>query len=409
MEIIETLQRSRPEIVHVFDELVRVLPEGVYLTYLKQSGNRFELRGVAQSSTRVSSFMRNIDASQWLADPTLQIVETRAKDTAGGASFTLFAEPAAPGLGRGRRGRDAYRQGQEEGGRQMNQLQALFEQLRNLDPNDPGRWPLGVRIGTAVLLFLVAAAGGYYFLVWKSKRPLLLEARRDGRPAAGIADHQGQARREPGCLPRPARRNGEILRRDAAAAAEQDRGAEPAGRHLADRPRGGPRGEAVPAAGREPEGLLRRAADQHPPDGRLSRDGQVRERHRCAAAHRDSARHRDHAGQRQGRHGPGRTRRSTSPRRPIATSTKRSRPRRSRRKPRARPRRTARARRSPLRARHDHEHDGEDTVVRLPARAARVVDRAAARGLRQRHGRAAGQGRRDQERIRVPASSRCPR
>jgi type IV pilus assembly protein PilO len=59
----------------------------------------------------------------------------------------------------------------------MNQLQALFEQLRNLDPNDPGRWPLGVRIGTAVLLFLVAAAGGYYFLVWKNKRPLLLEAR----------------------------------------------------------------------------------------------------------------------------------------------------------------------------------------------------------------------------------------
>ena len=59
----------------------------------------------------------------------------------------------------------------------MNQLKALFEQLRNLDPNDPGRWPLGVRIGTAVLLFLVAAAGGYYFLVWKSKRPLLLEAR----------------------------------------------------------------------------------------------------------------------------------------------------------------------------------------------------------------------------------------
>ena len=91
MEIIETLQRSRPEIVHVFDELVRVLPEGVYLTYLKQSGNRFELRGVAQSSTRVSSFMRNIDASQWLADPTLQIVETRAKDSTGGASFTLFA------------------------------------------------------------------------------------------------------------------------------------------------------------------------------------------------------------------------------------------------------------------------------------------------------------------------------
>jgi type IV pilus assembly protein PilN len=91
MEIIETLQRSRPEIVHVFDEIVRLMPEGVYLTYLKQTGTKFEMRGVAQSSTRVSSFMRNIDASQWLADPNLQIVETRAKDAAGGSSFTLFA------------------------------------------------------------------------------------------------------------------------------------------------------------------------------------------------------------------------------------------------------------------------------------------------------------------------------
>jgi type IV pilus assembly protein PilN len=89
MEIIETLQRSRPEIVHVFDEIVRVLPEGVYLTYLKQTGTRFEVRGVAQSSTRVSSFMRNIDASEWLAEPTLQIVQTNSKGT--GSEFTLFA------------------------------------------------------------------------------------------------------------------------------------------------------------------------------------------------------------------------------------------------------------------------------------------------------------------------------
>ena len=90
MEIIETLQRSRPEIVHVFDELVRILPEGVYLTYLKQSGTRFEIRGVAQSSTRVSAFMRNIDASEWLADPALQIVQ-RTGAGAGSSDFTLFA------------------------------------------------------------------------------------------------------------------------------------------------------------------------------------------------------------------------------------------------------------------------------------------------------------------------------
>ena len=91
MEIIETLQRSRPEIVHVFDELVRVLPEGVYLTYLKQSGPRIEMRGIAQSSTRVSTFMRNIDSSEWLADPSLQIVETKARDAGHGSTFTLFA------------------------------------------------------------------------------------------------------------------------------------------------------------------------------------------------------------------------------------------------------------------------------------------------------------------------------
>jgi len=90
MEIIERLQRSRPEIVHVFDEIVRVLPEGVYLTYLKQSGQRFEIRGIAQSSTRVSTFMRNIDSSEWLSDSALQVLEQN-RGNVRGAEFTLFA------------------------------------------------------------------------------------------------------------------------------------------------------------------------------------------------------------------------------------------------------------------------------------------------------------------------------
>jgi type IV pilus assembly protein PilO len=59
----------------------------------------------------------------------------------------------------------------------MNKLRELLEQLRNLDPNDPGRWPLGIRLGTTVLLFILAAGGGYYWFVWKAKRPELLEAR----------------------------------------------------------------------------------------------------------------------------------------------------------------------------------------------------------------------------------------
>ncbi len=94
MEIIETLQRSRPEIVHILDELVRVLPEGVYLTYLKQTGTRFEMRGVAQSSTRVSAFMRNIDASDVLAKPDLKVIETGTPGA--GSKFTLFAQLKGP-------------------------------------------------------------------------------------------------------------------------------------------------------------------------------------------------------------------------------------------------------------------------------------------------------------------------
>src|SRR5580700_4538184 len=90
MEIIEKLQRSRPEIVHVFDEIVRTLPEGVYLTGVKQTEKRLRFDGVAQSSTRVSSFMRNIDGSQWLRNPELEVVET-AKSGAG-SSFTLSAD-----------------------------------------------------------------------------------------------------------------------------------------------------------------------------------------------------------------------------------------------------------------------------------------------------------------------------
>src|SRR5207245_11242338 len=90
MEIIEKLQRSRPEIVHVFDEIVRTLPEGVYLTGVKQTDKRLKFEGVAQSSTRVSTFMRNIDGSQWLRNPELEVVQT-AKGPTPGSTFTLAA------------------------------------------------------------------------------------------------------------------------------------------------------------------------------------------------------------------------------------------------------------------------------------------------------------------------------
>jgi type IV pilus assembly protein PilN len=93
MEVIEKLQRSRPEIVHVFDEIAKQLPDGVYLTAITQTGTRLKFEGVAQSSTRVSAFMRNIDGSNYLKNPELEVVETK-KDNVTGATFVLFAEQA---------------------------------------------------------------------------------------------------------------------------------------------------------------------------------------------------------------------------------------------------------------------------------------------------------------------------
>jgi type IV pilus assembly protein PilN len=91
MDIIEKLQRSRPEIVHIFDEIVRTLPDGTYLIGVKQTDKRLKFEGVAQSSTRVSTFMRNIDASEWMKNPELEVVETKQGQTLG-SNFTLFAD-----------------------------------------------------------------------------------------------------------------------------------------------------------------------------------------------------------------------------------------------------------------------------------------------------------------------------
>jgi len=97
MEIIEELQKSRPEIVHLFDELVRQLPEGVYLTGVKQTGARVEIRGVAQSSTRVSALMRQIDASAWIADPEVERVETRQSGSSRQSEFVVYLKQIRQG------------------------------------------------------------------------------------------------------------------------------------------------------------------------------------------------------------------------------------------------------------------------------------------------------------------------
>ena len=97
MEIIERLQGSRPEIVHLFDELTRQMPEGVYLTGLKQTGSEVEITGIAQSSTRVSALMRRIDASEWLTDPSVLRVETTEQGPGRQAEFVVTLKQVETG------------------------------------------------------------------------------------------------------------------------------------------------------------------------------------------------------------------------------------------------------------------------------------------------------------------------
>lgn len=91
MQVIDKLQRSRSEEVHLFDEIAKTMPDGTYLTSVKQNGHNLKFEGVAQSSTRVSTLMRNISASQWMKDPELEVVESKSGSGPGGDSFVLDA------------------------------------------------------------------------------------------------------------------------------------------------------------------------------------------------------------------------------------------------------------------------------------------------------------------------------
>ena len=83
-QIVETLQSNRTEAVHLLDQMVRQLPDGIYLKSLRQAGAKVTLVGYAQSSARVSTLMRNIEASPWLQNPELveikSVVSPTSKD-----------------------------------------------------------------------------------------------------------------------------------------------------------------------------------------------------------------------------------------------------------------------------------------------------------------------------------------
>jgi type IV pilus assembly protein PilN len=95
MDIIQSLQQQRPQIVRLFDDFVRTVPEGIYLSTIEQKGEQLTIKGVAESNGRVSAYMRNIDASDWMATPKLKVIQTR-KGTLRSSDFTIITSQTSP-------------------------------------------------------------------------------------------------------------------------------------------------------------------------------------------------------------------------------------------------------------------------------------------------------------------------
>jgi len=89
-QVIETLQRDRAQTVHLLDELVRQMPEGVYLKQISQKALRVDIAGYAQSNARVSTLMRNIDSSPWLERPVLVEVKSATVEKKRVSEFNMF-------------------------------------------------------------------------------------------------------------------------------------------------------------------------------------------------------------------------------------------------------------------------------------------------------------------------------
>ncbi|GAB6195577.1 PilN domain-containing protein [Lysobacter xanthus] len=98
-EVIEKLQSSRSQMVHLFDSLVRTIPDGVVLTSIKQDDQALTLEGRSQSNARVSTYMRNLEGSGWMTDPQLSIIEAKGEDKGLPYEFRLsvkLSDPNAP-------------------------------------------------------------------------------------------------------------------------------------------------------------------------------------------------------------------------------------------------------------------------------------------------------------------------
>ena len=95
-EVIEQLQANRSQMVHLFDSLVRTIPDGVSLTSIKQEGDILTLGGRSQSNARVSTYMRNLESSGWMTNPDLNVIEAKEGNAGLPYEFNLKVKLANP-------------------------------------------------------------------------------------------------------------------------------------------------------------------------------------------------------------------------------------------------------------------------------------------------------------------------
>ena len=95
-QVVETLQSNRAQAVHLLDQLVRQLPEGIYLKAIKQNGDTVNLQGYAQSNARVSTLMRNLEASPWMDSPELIEIKAATINSLRTNEFSLNVKLTAP-------------------------------------------------------------------------------------------------------------------------------------------------------------------------------------------------------------------------------------------------------------------------------------------------------------------------
>lgn len=90
MRVIEQLQGNRPEVVHLFDEIAKVVPEGLYINKITQKNRNVIISGRAQSNARVSAFMRRLERSNWFDAPNLDVISTKTEKDQRTREFSLM-------------------------------------------------------------------------------------------------------------------------------------------------------------------------------------------------------------------------------------------------------------------------------------------------------------------------------